>query len=254
MPATERAAIAGSATPPFTAVPTIPGQRPPVQEHLFGVDDAGHGKAVFRLVVLNAVAADQQNARLPHLVESAAEDLAEDADIHLADRETDDIHRGNRPSAHRIDIPERIRHGDPTEGVRIIHDRGEKIDGLDDGQVVAEPVNPGILGMLHADDQVRIGNERQILQRFLQVPRTYLAGSPGSVDRFRQPHLSLFVHLRSPSRNAKSPRRRIDNLSNPDQYCEGNSIRRDLLQNRGKHGRCVVARLQRFLTHADWKY
>jgi hypothetical protein len=52
--------------------------------------------------------------------------------------------------------------------------------------------------VLHADDQVRIGNQRQILQRLLQVPRTYLAGSAGPVDRFRQTHLRFLVHAESP--------------------------------------------------------
>jgi hypothetical protein len=48
--------------------------------------------------------------------------------------------------------------------------------------------------MLHPHDQVRIGDERQILQRFLQVTRTYLAGSPRPMDRPGQAHLILFIH------------------------------------------------------------
>ena len=159
------------------------------------MNDPGHGKAVFRFVVLDAVTADQQDARFPHLIQAAAEDIAEDGNIHFVDRKADDVHRGDRPPAHRIDVSERIRHCDPAEGVGIVHDGGEEIDGLDDGQVVAEPIHAGVLGMLHAYDQVRIGNERQILQRLLQVPRTYLAGSAGPVDRLRQPHLLSIVHL-----------------------------------------------------------
>jgi hypothetical protein len=54
--------------------------------------------------------------------------------------------------------------------------------------------------MLHPHDQVRIGDERQILQRFLQVTRTYLAGSPRPVDRPGQAHLHFLVHVRSPFR------------------------------------------------------
>jgi hypothetical protein len=50
--------------------------------------------------------------------------------------------------------------------------------------------------VLHADDQIRIGDERHILKRFLQVSRTYLAGSPGPMDRFGQAYLRLFVHDR----------------------------------------------------------
>jgi hypothetical protein len=52
--------------------------------------------------------------------------------------------------------------------------------------------------VLHPDDQIRIGDERQILQRFLQVTRTYLAGSPRPLDRLGQADLRFLIHDRSP--------------------------------------------------------
>jgi len=48
--------------------------------------------------------------------------------------------------------------------------------------------------MFHADNQVRIGTHGQILQCFLQVTRTYLAGSTGAMHRFRQTDLFVFVY------------------------------------------------------------
>ena len=99
---------------------------------------------------------------------------------------------------HRVDVAERVRHGNLAECVGIVHDRGEEIDGLDDGQVGTKAIDPGVFRMLHPHDQVRIGDERQILQRFLQVTRTYLAGSPGPVDRPGQAHLHFLVHVGSP--------------------------------------------------------
>lgn len=64
----------------------------------------------------------------------------------------------------------------------------------DDGQIVAQSINPGVFRVLHPHDQIRIGDERQILQRLPQVTRTYLAGSTRSVNRFGQTHPRLIVH------------------------------------------------------------
>jgi len=50
--------------------------------------------------------------------------------------------------------------------------------------------------MLHPHDQVRIGDKRQIFQRFVQVARTYLAGSPRPMDRSGETHVGLLVHGR----------------------------------------------------------
>jgi hypothetical protein len=48
--------------------------------------------------------------------------------------------------------------------------------------------------MFHADNQFRIGTQGQILQCFLQVTRTYFAGSTGAVYGFRQSNLLMIVH------------------------------------------------------------
>jgi L-asparagine transporter-like permease len=48
--------------------------------------------------------------------------------------------------------------------------------------------------MFHPDDQVRIGNQRQISQCFTQVARTDLAGSTGPVYRFGKAYLWVLVH------------------------------------------------------------
>jgi hypothetical protein len=52
--------------------------------------------------------------------------------------------------------------------------------------------------MLHPYDKIRIGDQRQIFKRFIQVARTYLAGSARPVDRFGQTHPCFFNHRRSP--------------------------------------------------------
>jgi hypothetical protein len=46
--------------------------------------------------------------------------------------------------------------------------------------------------MFHAYDQIRVGTQGQILQRFLQVTRTYLAGSTGAVNGLGQADIFRF--------------------------------------------------------------
>ena len=108
------------------------------------------------------------------------------------DGKADDVQRGERPPPHRVDVAERVRHGNLAECVRIVHDRGEEIDGLDDRQIVTETIDPCVLRMLHPHDKIRIGDERQIFKRFVQVARTYLTGSPRPVDRFGETHFLTF--------------------------------------------------------------
>jgi hypothetical protein len=48
--------------------------------------------------------------------------------------------------------------------------------------------------MFHADNQIRIRDEGQILQRFLQVTRTYFAGSTGAVNGLGEADLGFFGH------------------------------------------------------------
>jgi hypothetical protein len=48
--------------------------------------------------------------------------------------------------------------------------------------------------MLHPDDQVRIGNQRQISQCFIQVARTDLTSSTGPVYGLGKANLWVIVH------------------------------------------------------------
>jgi len=49
--------------------------------------------------------------------------------------------------------------------------------------------------VLHADQQIRIRYEGEIFQRFVQVARTYLAGSAGAVYGLGEAQPVFFRHL-----------------------------------------------------------
>ena len=69
------------------------------------------------------------------------------------EREADEVQRGDRPAAHRVDVGQRVGRGDPAEVVRVVDDRREEVDRLHEREVVAQPVDAGVVGRGRADEQ-----------------------------------------------------------------------------------------------------
>ena len=95
----------------------------------------------------------------------------------MPDGKADDVQRGERLAAHRVDVGQRVRGGDLPEEVRIVDDRREEVDGLDEREIVGQHKDPRIVEGLAPDDEARIGLEGQTAQRARQVTRTQLGGS-----------------------------------------------------------------------------
>jgi hypothetical protein len=124
------------------------------------MDDPQDGEAVLRLVVLDAVPAHEEHARLPHLVQSAPEDLPEDCFVQSAHGEADDVQGRQGAPAHGVDVAQGVRCGDLPEGVWIVDDGREEVHRLDDRQVLPELIHPRVLAVFHAHNQARMGGER----------------------------------------------------------------------------------------------
>ena len=73
----------------------------------------------------------------------------------LVERERDQVERADRRRAHRVDVGQGVGGRDPAEVERVIDDRGEEVDGLDERQVVAEREHAGVVGAAEADQHVR---------------------------------------------------------------------------------------------------
>ena len=82
------------------------------------------------------MAAQNRAAGLVHLLRAALQNLFQVARIALA-RIGEDRERRDWPPAHRIDIAQRIGGGDRAEGVRVIDNRREEVDGLHQGELRA---------------------------------------------------------------------------------------------------------------------
>jgi hypothetical protein len=117
------------------------------------------------------------------LVQAAGQDGLEDILRHGSARVADDIERGEGSPPHGIDVAQRVGRGDLPKGIRIIDDGGEKIQRLDEGDLLRQAVDPGIVRGFYSHQEIRVGPDREARQDFLQDPRRNLGGSTGS------PHL-----------------------------------------------------------------
>jgi hypothetical protein len=82
-------------------------------------------------------------------------------DLHRKRRERE---RHDGTAAHRVDVGERVGGRDRAEEPRIVDDRREEVDGLDDGRAAAEAVDRRVVRRLVPDEQVRVGGRGQLLQ------------------------------------------------------------------------------------------
>ncbi len=109
------------------------------------------------------MAADNAAACLVHLRETAAENLFENCGIALF-RKAYDGKRRDWPAAHGIYVAERVGRGYLTEQKGIVHDRGEKIDGLHERYVFGNSVNSGVVIGVEANQDIGIRLPRQLSQ------------------------------------------------------------------------------------------
>ena len=61
-----------------------------------------------------------------------------------------------RLTAHGVDVAQGIRSGDASEGIGVVDQGREEIDGLHHGQTVPEPIDPGVIKRRGTDQKVRV--------------------------------------------------------------------------------------------------
>ena len=67
-----------------------------------------------------------------------------------------DRQRGERRAGHRPDVVDRVERGDATVIKRVVNDRREKIDRLDDRQIVAQSIHSGVVGFVKTNHDVLV--------------------------------------------------------------------------------------------------
>ncbi len=135
------------------------------------MDKTGDRQAVFQFFTLHAVPPDQHDIGLFQLIQTALNDLSQYGNIHLLKGKANQIHGRFRNSAHGIDIAQGIGSRNLAECIRVIDYRCKKIYRLDDGLIVGNLINAGIVRTVHTHNHMVIGWNFQAAQGALQVPR-----------------------------------------------------------------------------------
>ena len=161
--------------------------RADISPNSFRMDHARDRVAELNIVIANRMAADDAAFRFRHLRKAAANNLLQDFRITLV-RKPHNRKRGNRLAAHGVNIAQRIRCRDLPESVRIIHDRREKIDGLNHRHLMAQQIHPRIVVGVKTNEHVRISWPRQAAQNGIQQPWTQLRRSTRCLDHGREFH------------------------------------------------------------------
>ena len=127
--------------------------RPALAQEPVRMRRADDRQAVLGLGVADRVTAGERPARLADLGRGPRKDRGQ----HILRQffgECRDGQGEQDPAAHREDVGQRVRRGDLPERSRIVDERREEIERADDREVVAHPVDGGVVGRIEARDQV----------------------------------------------------------------------------------------------------
>ena len=163
-----------------------------VRQNLSGMDDAGDSQTVLHLGVLDRVPSYEGYPRLLQLGKASPKDLFQDRKREGLDREGREIKSREWGSSHGVDIAQRVRGGDLPEGKGVIDNRSEKVDGLNQGKVVGQLIDPRVVRGLCPHQDFRVFGDREFLQNLVQILRTDLRGSARFLDVGRETN---WIHL-----------------------------------------------------------
>ncbi len=171
-----------------------------VRRDMSGVNQPGYGQPELRLGVFDAMPADQTDARFRDFVRSALQNSGKFARVAVVDRVAKQVHGRDRSAAHCVDVGERIGGGDLPELIGIVHDRREKVYGLDEGQIGGDTIDARVVAGCQADEKVGIGGNVEITQNLRELGWPNLAGSTGAADKMGQARTLIFqfVHFAHP--------------------------------------------------------
>ena len=114
----------------------------------------------------------------------------------------DDVERGQRRAAHGVDVRQRVGRGDAAEVVRVVDDRGEEVDRLDQRDLGRELDDGRVVGSAGTDEQAVVpGPGRQRADDRQEVRGGELAPAAGAVAERGERHVE--GHGRDASRRSR---------------------------------------------------
>ena len=165
---------------------TSPTCAPLLRQQRLWVHDPGHGQAEFGLVVVGRMATGQHRAGLGDFTQRSLDDTVHDLWTQVLARKGHKVEARQRLSPHRVDVTQRIGRTDLTKHKGVVHRwRNKKISRNDDSLLVVEPIYPGVIAGLKADQQVAIPVGGQRRKQFFQSDRTGFSRSPAGLCQTR---------------------------------------------------------------------
>jgi hypothetical protein len=149
------------------------------------MDESGYGVAELQITICQGVAADEGDPGFVKLLSAPAHDLCEYFQVLGTIGRTGDCHGGQRRAAHCVHIAERVGGRDSTEAERIIDNRGEEVERLNERAVCVDPEDTGIIRGRKADEHIGMSPFWYLIQDLDQAGGAQLAGSAGARCHFR---------------------------------------------------------------------
>ncbi len=166
-----------------------------VCQHPVGMHEAGHGKAVFGLLVEYAVTAGYERARLIDLFVASAEQLMHRLVRHAFGHGHDVQAQAGLP-AHCVYVRESVGRGNLTEGIGVVRDGRKEIHGLYQRQLVADPVYGRVVAFVKAHEQVRVSVYLEAFKELCQYSGAHLGSAACAVCKLCQFDIA-FAHVDS---------------------------------------------------------
>lgn len=153
-------------------------------------------QTVLGLLVVDGMTAHDGHARFPGLVGAATQDRHEEIKWMGADRKADDVECCAGPAPQRVHIAEGVGSSNLPKQVGVVDDGCKEVHRLDEGKIVRQPVDGGVVGGMVADQQIGIGSGGELTQHVRQVSSADFAGSPRAAHKRRQ--TNVLVHCTPP--------------------------------------------------------
>ena len=139
---------------------------------------------VFGFLVFDAVTTRNIDTGLNGLFVAPCQNFPDDPRIQ-AGRDGKQIQRADGLSAHGVDIRKRIGRCDLAKFVGIIHNRREKIHGMDDTEIRRELVNRRIVRGIKTNQQVFVGDFTDSRKNIVQDTRSQFCPSATGLGHLR---------------------------------------------------------------------
>ena len=122
-----------------------------------------HGHAELRLGIVHGVAAEQGAVRFVEHCGPSLEHVAKHVDGESVLRPPHHLEGRQGRASHGIHVAQGIGRGDPAPVVCLVDDGGDEVDGLYEGDVVAQAIDAGVVGAVDADQQVLVAGRPQVV-------------------------------------------------------------------------------------------